>query len=134
MGQCKAHSKRTGKPCGKDAIKGGSVCRMHGGSAPQVRASAEARLRALVDPAIGVLEYAMKQKTKQLKVASSVAMDVLDRNGHKQAQKIELDAMIDTKQFDFSGLSSEELVTLRTMLEKSLQTDEGFSLAREEEK
>lgn len=133
MGQCKAHSKRTGKPCGKDAIKGGSVCRMHGGSAPQVRASAEARLRALVDPAIGVVEATLKD-AKRPDLRLKAAHDVLDRNGHKQAQKIELDAMIETKQFDFSGLSSEELVALRTMLEKSLQTDEGFSLAREEEK
>lgn len=37
---CTAHSKRTGKPCTQPAIRGGSVCRMHGGSAPQVKAAA----------------------------------------------------------------------------------------------
>ena len=36
-------------------MKGGTVCRMHGGSAPQVRAAAQRRLLALVDPAMGKL-------------------------------------------------------------------------------
>lgn len=33
-----------GTPCGAWAIRGGFVCRMHGGAAPQVRAAAHARL------------------------------------------------------------------------------------------
>jgi hypothetical protein len=28
--RCKAHSKRTGLPCGSPAVRGWSVCRMHG--------------------------------------------------------------------------------------------------------
>ena len=34
--RCKAHSKRTGKRCGAPAVRGWSVCRMHGagGGAP----------------------------------------------------------------------------------------------------
>ena len=34
--RCKAHSKRTGLPCGSPAVTGWSVCRMHGagGGAP----------------------------------------------------------------------------------------------------
>jgi hypothetical protein len=34
--RCKAHSKRTGNPCGSPAVAGWSVCRMHGagGGAP----------------------------------------------------------------------------------------------------
>lgn len=42
--QCSAKSKRTGKPCGSHAIRGTTVCRMHGGSSPQVRAVAARRL------------------------------------------------------------------------------------------
>ena len=42
---------------------------MHGGSAPQVKAAAAARLRAMVNPALGVLEYAMKRKDKDLRGA-----------------------------------------------------------------
>lgn len=41
--KCKAKSSRTGEQCKAWAIKGGEVCGAHGGSAPQVRARAEAR-------------------------------------------------------------------------------------------
>lgn len=44
--RCKARSKKSGDRCRRYAIPGGSVCAMHGGSAPQVRAAAERRLEA----------------------------------------------------------------------------------------
>jgi hypothetical protein len=77
--RCTAHSKSTGKQCGRTAIPGGNVCRYHGGNAPQVRKAAAARLRAMVDPALGVLDYAMKRKSRKLKEAISAAKEVLDR-------------------------------------------------------
>jgi len=40
---CSAH-RRDGWPCGAYAIRGGGVCRMHGGAAPQVRHAAQRRL------------------------------------------------------------------------------------------
>jgi hypothetical protein len=43
MPRCTGRSSRTGKPCKKDAIKGGTVCSTHGGKAPQVKAAAERR-------------------------------------------------------------------------------------------
>jgi len=55
---------RAGERCGRPPIPGGSVCRFHGGAAPQVKAAAAAHLRAVVDPALGVLEYAMKRKSR----------------------------------------------------------------------
>ena len=36
MIQCTAKSVRSGKPCRAPAIRGGTVCQAHGGSAPQV--------------------------------------------------------------------------------------------------
>ena len=51
-----------GKPCRAQAIKGGSVCRTHGGAAPQVREAARARLLSLVDPALGVLARAVRPR------------------------------------------------------------------------
>src|SRR5438105_32638 len=42
--RCAAKSRRTGKPCGAWPIKGGTVCRLHGGSSPQARARAAARV------------------------------------------------------------------------------------------
>ena len=41
--QCTAH-RRNGDPCGSHAVKGGTVCRMHGGSSPQARAKAAERV------------------------------------------------------------------------------------------
>ncbi len=42
--RCSARRKRTGEPCGAWAIKGGNVCRIHGGMAPQTQAKAKQRL------------------------------------------------------------------------------------------
>ena len=50
--QCKAQSSRTGKRCGKVAILGGTVCRFHGGAAPQVKAAAAQRVRDMLAEAI----------------------------------------------------------------------------------
>lgn len=44
--KCTAISKSTGKQCTHWAIRGGTVCRHHGGGAPQVRAAANRRLEA----------------------------------------------------------------------------------------
>jgi hypothetical protein len=43
--RCRAR-RTDGQPCGCWSIRGGYVCRVHGGSAPQVRAKADARLEA----------------------------------------------------------------------------------------
>jgi hypothetical protein len=48
-------------------------------AALQVKAAAQARLRAMVDSALGVLEYAMKRKDKDLRGALQAAKEVLDR-------------------------------------------------------
>lgn len=43
----KCRARRTdGQPCGCWAIRGGFVCRVHGGAAPQVRAKANVRLES----------------------------------------------------------------------------------------
>jgi hypothetical protein len=77
---CKAHSARTGAPCKKYAIRGSTVCDTHGGSAPQVKAKAEQRLREMVDPMISRLrELAMQ--TDNPKVAAECVRDALDRAG-----------------------------------------------------
>lgn len=42
MKKCSGHNS-AGRPCGNWPIKGGDVCRKHGGAAPQVKAAAAAR-------------------------------------------------------------------------------------------
>jgi hypothetical protein len=44
--KCSAR-RRDGQPCGCWAIRGGTVCRVHGGAAPQVRRKARDRLEAI---------------------------------------------------------------------------------------
>lgn len=43
--RCIATAKGTGKQCKRRPIPGGTVCRMHGGASPQVRAAADRRLQ-----------------------------------------------------------------------------------------
>lgn len=43
--RCSARSKRSGERCRRAPIVGGTVCTMHGGAAPQVRAAARRRLQ-----------------------------------------------------------------------------------------
>jgi len=43
--RCAARSKRSGEGCKRAPIPGGTVCTMHGGAAPQVRAAAVRRLQ-----------------------------------------------------------------------------------------
>jgi hypothetical protein len=45
--RCKATSKQTGKQCKNWAIKGGEVCRKHGGGAPAVNAKAAIRAEVM---------------------------------------------------------------------------------------
>jgi hypothetical protein len=42
--RCTARRQRDGKPCGRFAIRGGSVCRIHGGASPQVQRKAMQRM------------------------------------------------------------------------------------------
>lgn len=69
-----------GEPCKKPAIKGGTVCQTHGGSAPQVRKKAALRLLELVDPAIAVLAREMVNADKSAD-RQRAANSVLDRAG-----------------------------------------------------
>src|SRR5690242_18758926 len=88
MNQCTAR-RSDGQPCKAQAIRGGSVCRVHGGSAPQVRRKAAERLATLIDPAIGVLATSMRQR-KDRRLALSAAVDVLNRNNLTGKQQIEV--------------------------------------------
>lgn len=42
--RCSARRQRDGKPCGRFAIRGGSVCGLHGGMAPQTQRKAKERM------------------------------------------------------------------------------------------
>ena len=90
---CAAHSKQSGKPCARYAIPGGTVCRWHGGAAPQVMAKAEERLKALIHPAITKLGKLIEQDQFP-SVSYQAVRDALDRDGKlgkpKESQDVDL--------------------------------------------
>ncbi len=51
------------EPCRGPAIAGATICRIHGGSAPQVKRAAAMRLAVLIDPPIGLLAEDDERKT-----------------------------------------------------------------------
>ena len=81
MAQCHATSKGSGNPCKRPAIAGATVCRVHGGAAPQVREAARLRLLALVDPALATLARAVRGKGKPTAVEIRAATEILNRAG-----------------------------------------------------
>jgi len=70
---------------------GGSVCRMHGGAAPQVRRAAHMRILEASDKAAARLIEMMQDRTIPPAVQLAAARDLLDRAGLIGKQEIELD-------------------------------------------
>jgi hypothetical protein len=87
--KCGAHSKRTGKQCGQWAIPGGTVCKWHGGGAPQVKAAADKRLDELRPAAIQYLDWLLNQKDFP-SAGLGAAKDVLDRNDGKPRESVDM--------------------------------------------
>ncbi len=89
--RCTAHSSRTGKPCKNAAIKGGTVCRYHGGAAKQIRQAARTRLENAADlMAKQLLGMALTADSDQVKLAA--IRDALDRAGLRAPSEVVLSA------------------------------------------
>ena len=86
---CTAH-RSDGEPCRGQAIRGGSVCVVHGARAPQVKAKAEDRIRALVDPSLNRIARTIADDQNPA-LALAAARDILDRAGYKATEKIQSD-------------------------------------------
>ena len=116
--RCSAH-RTNGEPCHKWPIRGGRVCRNHGGAAKHVQDAARRRIAALVDPALGVLDHAMRRKKTDLGEAVRAARDILDRAGFKPGEQLDIltrDALVDPEKV--RGMTTEELETLLPLLRK----------------
>lgn len=87
---CTAHSARTGKPCAKYPINGATVCRTHGGAAPQVKAKAIERLMQLQNAAIDRMAILMGQE-QYPSTAFAAARDVLDRTMGKPTESVQVE-------------------------------------------
>lgn len=84
--RCRAHA-RSGKQCGKRPIMGGTVCRMHGGGAPQVKRKAAERLAKLDMKAVRTLDQLLDNTNGFIRFKA--AKDILDRLGHKAPKQEE---------------------------------------------
>lgn len=76
---------RQGKRCGKYPIPGGTVCRMHGGAAPQVQRAALERLMQYQDRALDRL-FGLVEQQEYPSTAYQAVRDVLDRTMGKPAE------------------------------------------------
>jgi HEAT repeat protein len=90
---CSAHSSRTGDPCRLPPILGATVCRNHGGAAPQVRRSAHERLAEMVDPLLTEL-FRIAQSGENDSVRLAAVKDALDRAGYKPKEHIAVDLQL----------------------------------------
>lgn len=79
---------RQGTRCGKPPILGGTVCRMHGGAAPQVQFAALERLKALQPKAIQVVERLL-ERDEFPTVQLGAYKDVMDRTEGKSMERVE---------------------------------------------
>ena len=111
--RCTATAKQSGKRCQLKPIPGGTVCRIHGGSAPQVKLAARARLALMVDPALSLLEGFLSpaptapgdvRVEPDFELLAKVAMNILDRNGFKAPTVIKVQRTLDP-----STLSDDDL-------------------------
>lgn len=93
--KCSATAKTTGEQCTQWAMHGGTVCRMHGGEAPQVRAKANERIAAMVYPALKRVETLIGAEDDEEvndpgleAVRLRAAFGILDRAGYTATQKL----------------------------------------------
>ncbi len=69
-----------------------------------MRAAAQRRLAAMVDPALATLDYAMKKRSQKLHEALVAARDVLDRTGLAAPTEIDLRATIAPVHHHYLGI------------------------------
>jgi len=102
--RCTAKSKQSGERCKLAPIPGGTVCVVHGGSAPAAKMAAQRRLIGMIDPAMAALLRAIEECEEwPTKVRAAIA--VLDRAGFGPTASLRLDE----QGGDYAALSSAEL-------------------------
>lgn len=107
--RCRARSRRTGELCKNPPMLGSTVCRMHGGAAPQVKRKAQQRLDEAADRmAKRLLGFAENEKVPPY-VALQAILAALDRAGINPKTKVDLE--VTSKPFEellgrISGISN----------------------------
>lgn len=89
--KCSARAKSTGQRCGKYAIPGGTVCRIHGGAAPQVIAVAARKVfEQLVGPGLVQYRKIIEDPATPPAVRLAALRDLFDRTGHSKPAQIDV--------------------------------------------
>ena len=88
---CTAKAKSTQEQCGNPPVVGTAVCRIHGGSAPQVKEAGVRRMmKDLLGPAMVEIGRIIREPDVADNVKFSAIKDLLDRTGYKPVTQIEL--------------------------------------------
>ncbi|HXG86739.1 MAG TPA: HGGxSTG domain-containing protein [Vicinamibacterales bacterium] len=115
--QCTA-TNRAGQPCRRKPIRGGTVCIMHGGLAPQTLAAAKLKLMAGRDLAIDALINALgshgpiceacgRSDSDRDPAVIRAAQIVLDRTGFGPSATLVVEPAASN---EFAGLSTDQLI------------------------
>jgi hypothetical protein len=124
MNQCKATAKGSGERCRRAPIAGGSVCRVHGGAAPQVKAKAEREraARAVTADAMAVLALeGLEPVESPLDALAALAAESLAMKTALAARVNALDSMTNT-----SGQGVESVKVEVALYERALDRGARF--------
>lgn len=89
--KCSAR-KSNGDPCANSPMKGGTVCRSHGGAAPQVMRKAKERLENSAEKMARLLLQMAEDPNVPHAVRLAAIRDALDRAGITAKQTLEVEA------------------------------------------
>lgn len=112
--RCTATAKSTGEQCQNYAIRGSTVCRVHGGAAEQVKNKAQERLDRMADEVTAdvaeILDdlkghYDEAELDEKLAIQGAIQRhwtNILDRTGHGPTAKRELEHSGEVDGFEFN--------------------------------
>lgn len=90
VNRCSA-TNRFGEQCRNPSIRGGTVCRSHGGASPQVKKKARERLLEMVEPALVQLSQIMEKPSTSDSDRLRAIQMVLDRTGYGPGHTLEVE-------------------------------------------
>lgn len=94
-----------GEPCRKVAIRGATVCRTHGGAAPQVKAKARARLEMAADRMAEKLLGIATDENAPYPVKLAAIRDALDRAGVTSKTAVDVEVNLKPWEQVFESIS-----------------------------
>lgn len=96
--------RHNGQPCRRYAARGATVCRTHGGAAPQVQAAAKRRLQQATDAlAAQLLNIALDDGAPE-SVRLAAIRDALDRGGVTAKAEVEVEVGVRPFEQIFAGI------------------------------